>query len=46
MAPMPGVMEKVNVAVGDAVEAGQPLVTIIAMKMEVSETGVSAGIIK
>ena len=31
---MPGVIEKVNVAVGDQVEAGDPLVVMIAMKME------------
>ncbi len=34
--PMPGVVEKVHVYVLDAVQAGQPLVVIIAMKMEVS----------
>jgi len=34
VAPMPGVVEKVNVGVGDEVEAGDPLVVMIAMKME------------
>ena len=34
IAPMPGVIEKVNVAAGDQVEAGDPLVVMIAMKME------------
>ncbi len=34
VAPMPGVIEKVNVAAGDQVEAGDPLVVMIAMKME------------
>ena len=34
VAPMPGVIEKVNVSDGDAVKAGDPLVIMIAMKME------------
>ena len=33
-APMPGVVTRVHVAVGDAVRQGQPLVAIEAMKME------------
>ena len=32
--PMPGVVESVAVAAGDEVTANQPLITIIAMKME------------
>ena len=36
LAPMPGVIEKINCAAGDKVEAGDPLVIMIAMKMEVS----------
>ncbi|XP_014676946.1 PREDICTED: methylcrotonoyl-CoA carboxylase subunit alpha, mitochondrial-like [Priapulus caudatus] len=34
VAPMPGVIEKVAVAVGDKVAAGDPLIIMIAMKME------------
>ncbi|NNE35391.1 MAG: acetyl-CoA carboxylase biotin carboxyl carrier protein subunit [Rhodothermales bacterium] len=33
-APMPGLVVRVNVAVGDIVEAGQPLLVLEAMKME------------
>jgi len=32
--PMPGLLVKLHVAAGDSVEAGQPLATIEAMKME------------
>lgn len=35
VAPMPGVLEKVNVCKGQEVERGDPLVVMIAMKMEV-----------
>ena len=34
VAPMPGVVEKVSVSPGDEVKAGDPLVVMIAMKME------------
>ena len=34
VAPMPGVIEKVSVQDGDLVNAGDPLVVMIAMKME------------
>lgn len=34
VAPMPGLVVRVNVAVGDAVAAGQSLVVVEAMKME------------
>ena len=36
VSPMPGVIEKVNVTPGTKVEKGDPLVVMIAMKMEVS----------
>jgi len=36
VAPMPGTIEKVYVNSGDSVNAGDPLVVMIAMKMEVS----------
>ena len=35
VAPMPGVLERVLVSEGTAVEQGEPLVVMIAMKMEV-----------
>jgi biotin carboxyl carrier protein len=34
VAPMPGAVLTVHVAVGDPVEAGDPVVTLEAMKME------------
>lgn len=34
LAPMPGLVVRIMVAVGDAVSAGQPLVVVEAMKME------------
>jgi 3-methylcrotonyl-CoA carboxylase alpha subunit len=37
VSPMPGVIEKVTVTPGTSVEKGDPLVIMIAMKMEVSD---------
>ena len=37
VAPMPGVVDKVFVKPGDTVDEGQPVLVMIAMKMEVSE---------
>jgi propionyl-CoA carboxylase alpha chain len=34
LAPMPGLLTRIDVAAGDAVEAGQPLAVVEAMKME------------
>ena len=35
LVPMPGVVDKVYVQPGDSVEEGQPMLVMIAMKMEV-----------
>ncbi len=45
-APMPGTILKVNVAVGDAVKAGQVLVVLEAMKMENEILAPRDGVIK
>ena len=45
-APMPGKVLKLMVQDGDAVEAGQPLVVIEAMKMETTLSAESAAIVK
>lgn len=45
-APMPGLVVRVNVQVGDAVSAGQPLVSIEAMKMENELRAKAAGTVK
>ena len=42
-APIPGKVVKVHVAVGDEVEAGQPLVVLEAMKMENELTAEQSG---
>lgn len=46
LAPMPGLVVRVSVQVGDAVAAGQPLVSIEAMKMENELRSKSAGTVK
>ncbi|XP_025051754.1 methylcrotonoyl-CoA carboxylase subunit alpha, mitochondrial isoform X1 [Alligator sinensis] len=46
IAPMTGTVEKVFVKVGDKVEAGDPLMVMIAMKMEHIIRAPKAGIIK
>ncbi|KAG8185780.1 hypothetical protein JTE90_000761 [Oedothorax gibbosus] len=46
VAPMPGVIEKISVKVGDGVKKGDPLVVIIAMKMEYVIKAHCDGIVK
>jgi len=45
VAPMPGVIEKVMVEAGSSVEAGDPLVVMIAMKMEYVIKAPKSGVI-
>ena len=45
LAPMPGLVVRLNVAVGDQVQAGQPLVVMEAMKMENELRSTSAGVV-
>ena len=45
VAPMPGTVVRVAVAVGDTVEAGQPLLWLEAMKMEHRITAPTAGVV-
>ncbi len=45
VAPMPGLVVRVNVAVGDTVVAGQGLVVVEAMKMENELRAATAGIV-
>lgn len=46
VAPMPGLVVKVHVAVGDVVEPGKPLVSMEAMKMENELRSPGAGTVK
>jgi len=46
LAPMPGVVDKVSVTEGQRVEAGDPLVTMIAMKMEYVIKAPKGGVVK
>jgi len=46
VSPMPGRIVRVEVAVGDEVEAGQGLIVVEAMKMENELTAASAGTVK
>ncbi|MST32655.1 hypothetical protein GHK86_07965 [Acidimicrobiaceae bacterium USS-CC1] len=43
--PMPGTVQAVHVAPGDTVVAGQPVVTVEAMKMEYSVAAAVAGVV-
>jgi biotin carboxyl carrier protein len=46
VAPMPGLVVRVNVHPGDQVQAGQPLVVMEAMKMENELRAPSAGVVR
>lgn len=46
VSPMPGVIEKLSVSAGDKVEKGDPLLVMIAMKMEFVIRAPKAGVIK
>jgi pyruvate carboxylase subunit B len=46
LAPMPGLIVRVNVAIGDSVSAGQGLVVLEAMKMENVVRARAAGVVK
>ena len=45
LAPMPGLVVRINVKPGDQVQAGQPLVVMEAMKMENELRSTSSGIV-
>jgi len=46
VAPMPGLIVRVSVSVGDKVEAGQGIVVMEAMKMENELRATAAGVVK
>ena len=46
LAPVPGAVLSVNVAPGDTVDAGQPLVLLEAMKMEFAVSAPSRGTVR
>lgn len=46
VAPMPGIIEKILVKDGEEVKAGQPLLVMIAMKMEYVIRAPKAGVIE
>ena len=46
LCPMPGLIVKLDVAAGDKVEAGQPLATVEAMKMENILRAEKSGVVK
>ncbi len=46
VAPMPGLVVRVNVRVGDQVQPGQPLVVMEAMKMENELRSAAAGVVR
>jgi len=46
VAPMPGLIVRVNVAVGEEVRAGQRLIVMEAMKMENELRSASAGVVR
>ncbi|MDB6176914.1 acetyl/propionyl/methylcrotonyl-CoA carboxylase subunit alpha [Paracoccus sp. Z330] len=46
LCPMPGLIVKINVAVGDEVQEGQPLATVEAMKMENILRAEKKGVVK
>ena len=46
VAPMPGIIEKILVTDGEEVKVGQPLLVMIAMKMEYVIRAPSAGVIE
>jgi propionyl-CoA carboxylase alpha chain len=46
VAPMPGAVTAVHVAVGDAVTAGQPLLVLEAMKMQHPVVAPASGVVR